>query len=100
MLLEVICCERSVAFAMGNEEEALVNWACDCYSKRKLAQLVDNDEEAKNDEKRLERLVMVAIWCIQEDPSLRPSMKKVNQMLEDVTKVSVLPRPSMFNSAS
>ncbi|KAK7831474.1 g-type lectin s-receptor-like serine/threonine-protein kinase rlk1, partial [Quercus suber] len=44
--------------------------------------LIENDEEAKNDMKRLERLVIVAIWCIHEDPSQRPSMIKVTQMLE------------------
>ncbi|KAI4323354.1 hypothetical protein L6164_022968 [Bauhinia variegata] len=104
MLLEIICCKSSAAFSTGNEEGDLIewdliDWAYDCYSKRKLAQLVDNDEEAKNDEKRLEKFVMVAIWCIQEDPSLRPSMKKVTQMLEGVTEVSVPPRPSLFNSS-
>ncbi|CBI32180.3 unnamed protein product, partial [Vitis vinifera] len=29
-----------------------------------------------NDMKRLERLVMVSIWCIQEDSALRPTMRK------------------------
>ncbi|KAI4323359.1 hypothetical protein L6164_022973 [Bauhinia variegata] len=82
------------------KEDALIDWAYDCYIKKKLAHLVDNDEEAKNDKKRLEKLVMVAIWCIQDDPSLRPSMKKVTQMLEDVVKVSVPPRPSVFNLSS
>lgn len=36
--------------------------------------LVINDEEALSDIRRLERMVMVVIWCIQEDPSLRRSM--------------------------
>ncbi|KAK7831495.1 g-type lectin s-receptor-like serine/threonine-protein kinase lecrk3 [Quercus suber] len=63
--------------------------------------LIENDEEARNDMKRLERLVIVAIWCIQEDPSLRPSMKKVTQMLEGegVIEVSVPPSPSLFTSS-
>ena len=47
---------------------------------------------------RLERLVIVAIWCIQEDPSLRPSMKMVTQMLEGVIEVSVPPCPSLYTS--
>ncbi|KAL6311744.1 hypothetical protein AAG906_022949 [Vitis piasezkii] len=33
-----------------------------------------------NDMKRLERLVMVSIWCIQEDLALRPTMRKVTQI--------------------
>jgi hypothetical protein len=59
---------------------------------------VENDEEARNDMKSLERLVIVAIWCIQEDPSLRPTMKKVTQMLEGVVDVYVPPRPSLYTS--
>ena len=46
-----------------------------------------------NDIKRLERLVMVSIWCIQEDPAPRPAMKKVTLMLEGVVEVFVPPRP-------
>uniref|UniRef100_A0A2N9HJA1 Receptor-like serine/threonine-protein kinase n=1 Tax=Fagus sylvatica TaxID=28930 RepID=A0A2N9HJA1_FAGSY len=98
MLLEIICCKSSVAFAMG-EEEALIDWAYECYKDKKLEKLIENDEEARNDMKRLERLVIVAIWCIQEDPSLRPSMKKVTQMLEGVIEVSVPPRPSLYASS-
>ncbi|KAJ1420855.1 putative serine/threonine-protein kinase [Sesbania bispinosa] len=83
---------------MANEEETLLDWSYHCYSQGKVAKLVENDEEAKNDIKRVENHVMVAIWCIQEDPSLRLSMKKVTQMLEEVTAVFVPPRPSMFSS--
>ena len=98
MLLEIICCKSSVAFALG-EEEALIDWAYECYKDKKLDKLIEDDEEAKNDMKRLERLVIVAIWCIQEDPSLRPSMKKVTQMFEGVIEVSVPPSPSLFTSS-
>ncbi|PIA39974.1 hypothetical protein AQUCO_02600431v1, partial [Aquilegia coerulea] len=77
MLLEIICCRKNC------EPEA-------------LHLLVVNDEEAKNDGKNLERMVMVALWCIQEEPSLRPSMKKVTQMLEGAVEVSMPPSPSSF----
>ncbi|CAI9764656.1 unnamed protein product [Fraxinus pennsylvanica] len=90
--------ESSVVFAMGEEEEALIDWAYDCYSKKKLNKMVENDEEAMNDMKSVERLVMVAIWCIQEDPSIRPPMRRITQMLEGVAEVPVPPRPSVFSS--
>jgi hypothetical protein len=35
----------------------------------------EDDPEALNDMKKLERFVMVAIYCLQEGPSLRPTMK-------------------------
>ncbi|KAK4339100.1 hypothetical protein RND71_040562 [Anisodus tanguticus] len=45
--------------------------------KEELHLLVGDDEEALVDIKRFEKFLMVAIWCIQEIPALRPSMKKV-----------------------
>ncbi|KAJ0020833.1 hypothetical protein Pint_31250 [Pistacia integerrima] len=50
------------------------------------------------DMKRLEKFVMMAIWCIQEDPSLRPSMKKGSQMMEGTVEVSIPPDPSSIFS--
>ena len=75
----------------------MIDWAYECYKNKKLDKLIENAEEASNDVKRLERLVIVAIWCIQEDPSLRPSMKKITQMLEGVIEVFVPPSPSLYN---
>ncbi|KAF5204501.1 G-type lectin S-receptor-like serine/threonine-protein kinase LECRK3 [Thalictrum thalictroides] len=59
----------------------------------RLDLLVEDDEEVIDDMKRLEKLVMIAIWCIQEEPTLRPTMYKVTQMLEGVVDVCVPPNP-------
>ncbi|KAI3850204.1 hypothetical protein MKX03_012098 [Papaver bracteatum] len=98
MLLEIICCRKGVVPELIEEEikAILTDWAYDCYSKGKLEDLVENDEEVINDMRRFERLVMIAIWCIQDEPSLRPSMKKVTQMLEGVLEVSAPPCPYQF----
>lgn len=99
LLLEIICCRKNVDVEMGAEEKAiLVYWAYDCYSEGMLEPLVDSDMEAMNDLKNLERFLMVAIWCIQEDPSLRPTMKKVMLMLEGIVQVSIPPSPFLFSS--
>ncbi|XP_061360185.1 G-type lectin S-receptor-like serine/threonine-protein kinase LECRK3 [Gastrolobium bilobum] len=101
MLLEIICCRRNVDMEFGNEEKAiLTDWAYDCYRARRIDILVDNDDEAINDMKRLERFIMVAIWCLQEDPSLRPTMKKVMLMLEGIAPVTVPPSPCPYTSVS
>ncbi|KAF3452591.1 hypothetical protein FNV43_RR03024 [Rhamnella rubrinervis] len=99
LLLEIICCRRSVDVEMGAEEKAiLAYWAYDCYREGTLDALVENDKEVMNDMKNMERFLMVAFWCIQEDPSLRPSMKKVMLMLEGIVQVSVPPSPFLFSS--
>ncbi|KAK7843047.1 g-type lectin s-receptor-like serine/threonine-protein kinase rlk1 [Quercus suber] len=59
--------------------------------------LVEHDVEVLNDREKLEEYVMIAIWCIQEDPSLRPTMRRVTQMLEDVVEVLVPPCPCPFS---
>ena len=77
----------------------LADWAYDCYNERKLDLLVEKDEEAIDDLKRVENYVMIETWCIQEDPSLRPTMKKVVQMMEGAVEVSFPPGPSSFSSS-
>ncbi|KAJ0096521.1 hypothetical protein Patl1_27266 [Pistacia atlantica] len=40
------------------------------------------EEDEQVELKQLERMIKVALWCILDEPSLRPSMKKVLLMLE------------------
>ena len=83
LLLELICRRRNFEADLEDENQmTLADWAYDCYINRKLDVLVMNDDEALADIKRVEKYVMIAIWCIQENPLLRPTMKKVTQMLE------------------
>ncbi|XP_052179363.1 G-type lectin S-receptor-like serine/threonine-protein kinase RLK1 [Diospyros lotus] len=102
LLLEIISCQRSVGdFENGEVEKAiLTDWASDCLEQGKLEALVENDREALNDRNKLMRFVMVAIWCIQEDPSFRPSMRKVIQMLEGVIEVNHPPCPTTYSFPS
>jgi hypothetical protein len=47
---------------------------------------------------KLERFVKIAIWCTQEGPSFRHTMRKVTHMLERVVDVPIPPCPSPFSS--
>ncbi|KAI5675223.1 hypothetical protein M9H77_06173 [Catharanthus roseus] len=100
MLLEIISCRRCVGEAEIEEGEnpILNHWVWDCFQQGRLDRLVEDDFEALNDMKKLERYVKVGIWCIQEDSSLRPIMRKVCQMLEGVVEVLKPPSPSPFSS--
>ncbi|KAB1221108.1 G-type lectin S-receptor-like serine/threonine-protein kinase RLK1 [Morella rubra] len=100
LLLEIICCRKNFEAEVQDENEMiLADWAYDCYKDRKLDLVVANDKEAMDDMKRVEIYVMIAVWCIQEDPSLRPTMKKVVQMMEGAVEVLVPPDPSSFMSS-
>jgi hypothetical protein len=73
------------------EEVLLSKWAYELLVARELDRL-DLGEDV--DMQKLEKMVMIGIWCIQDEPGLRPSMKTVVMMLEGITDVSVPPRPT------
>ncbi|KAL4027392.1 G-type lectin S-receptor-like serine/threonine-protein kinase RLK1 [Cucumis melo var. makuwa] len=95
MLLEMICCRKNFEMETEDEDEMILSdWVYDCMNEKEIEKLVRDDEEARDDMKKVERFVKIGIWCIQEEPSLRPSMKKVVQMLEGAVEVSTPPDPS------
>lgn len=99
VLLEIISCRKCVE-EMDEEDEdkaILTDWAYDCYNDGALGALVEGDNEALEDKENLEKLVMIALWCVQEDPYLRPNMRDVVHMLEGTVEVQVPPYPSQIS---
>ncbi|GFP94412.1 g-type lectin s-receptor-like serine/threonine-protein kinase rlk1 [Phtheirospermum japonicum] len=99
LLLEIVACRKSVEdMEFGGENPILTDWVWDCFVEGRLDALVENDAEALRDGQTFERFVRVGIWCIQEDASLRPTMRRVFQMLEGSFEVGVPPCPYPINS--
>ncbi|XP_059624217.1 G-type lectin S-receptor-like serine/threonine-protein kinase LECRK1 [Cornus florida] len=96
MLLEIICCRRSLDPDFAEAEVILADWVFHCFDSDRLDKLVQDE---KVDKSKLERMVRVGIWCIQDDPSLRPSMKKVVLMLEGTVDIPTPPSPTSFISS-
>jgi len=98
LLLEIISCRKCLENEESYGPEAiLVDWVVDCFQEGNLEALVRSDIEALNDKKQLERFVMVGIWCVQEDPLTRPTMRKVCQMLEGSVEVTMPPCSCNFS---
>ncbi|KAL1542092.1 G-type lectin S-receptor-like serine/threonine-protein kinase LECRK3 [Salvia divinorum] len=80
-----------------SEDEAILEeWVYDCYATGKIGNLV-GDEMVE--ERKVERMVKIGIWCVQYDPSLRPTMKKVLLMLEGTVEIPMPPSPNSFLSS-
>ncbi|PWA81972.1 bulb-type lectin domain-containing protein [Artemisia annua] len=77
VLLEIISGQRNYAFKMMEEGKVEI------HLDKKM-------KEDENDE-RVKVATRVALWCIQDDMSLRPSMTKVVQMLEGLCTVPPAP---------
>lgn len=100
ILLELVCCRRNVELEITDEEQAILTyWANDCYRCGRIDLLVEGDDEANFNIKKAERFVAVALWCLQEEPTMRPTMLKVTQMLDGAVQISTPPDPSSFISS-
>ncbi|CAN6859226.1 unnamed protein product [Brassica oleracea var. botrytis] len=94
LLLEIVCCKKSVDL---EDNVILIDWAYDCFRNRRLGDLIEDDLEAMEDMEMVERYVKIGIWCIQEEPGMRPNMRSLTQMLEGVAQVHDPPNPSPYS---
>ncbi|KAI4968499.1 hypothetical protein ZWY2020_045829 [Hordeum vulgare] len=91
---------RNVELEVADEEQAILTyWANDCYRCGRIDLLVEGDDEANFNIKKAERFVAVALWCLQEEPTMRPTMLKVTQMLDGAVQIPTPPDPSSFISS-
>lgn len=96
MLLEIIFCKRHTELHRVDEPTLangmiLTDWVLYCVRTGNLGATVSDDHETLSDFRRFERITMVGLWCICPQPTLRPSMKQVLQMLEGTSEVGVPP---------
>ncbi|XP_024180095.2 G-type lectin S-receptor-like serine/threonine-protein kinase LECRK3 [Rosa chinensis] len=92
VLLELVCCRRNLDVSVRAEEIVLSTWIYKCFVSRELHKLIVGGEEVNK--KSLENMVKVGLWCIQDEPALRPSMKSVVLMLQGITDISIPPCPT------
>ncbi|PWA53824.1 bulb-type lectin domain-containing protein [Artemisia annua] len=95
LFFNILCCRRNVDNSLPVDEAVLAEWVYDCYEAGQVSKLVNGEDV---DNWTLVRMVQVGLWCIQEDPSIRPSMKKVLLMLEGSIEIPVPPNPASILS--
>ncbi|XP_074332917.1 G-type lectin S-receptor-like serine/threonine-protein kinase LECRK3 [Apium graveolens] len=88
MLLEILCCRKNIVLDLSEEEAVLEDWVYQCFENNELAKLVTGEEI---DMITFERMVRVGLWCVLDEPSIRPSMKKVLLMLEGTVDIPAPP---------
>ncbi|PON97089.1 Serine/threonine protein kinase [Trema orientale] len=78
--------------AMDKDSEiSLVEWVWIAYGKSKLLSVVDERMGMDFDQKQVECLMIVGLWCAHPDRSLRPSIKQAIQVLNFETTWPNLP---------
>ncbi|CAO2207065.1 unnamed protein product [Urochloa humidicola] len=66
-------------------------WVSDLVREGDIGRAVQGDTDALQDLERVERFARIAMWCVQGDPSMRPTMRSVVWMMEGAMEVDHLP---------
>ncbi|KAK9073125.1 hypothetical protein SSX86_007448 [Deinandra increscens subsp. villosa] len=95
VLLEIVCGRRNFEVSEQTNRKKFSAWAYEEFDKGNVEAIIDPKIRTHEqvDMAQVRRVVEVSFWCIQEQPSHRPMMGKVVQMLEGVSVVEKPPAP-------
>lgn len=98
VLLEIIGGRKNYDSEETSEKSYFPSYAFKMMEEGKLREILDSGLEIDESNETVSTAIKVALWCIQEDMNLRPSMTKVVQMLEGVCSVPQPPTSSPLGS--
>ncbi|KAL2548659.1 G-type lectin S-receptor-like serine/threonine-protein kinase SD2-5 [Forsythia ovata] len=98
VLLEIIGGRKNYDPAESSEKSHFPSYAFKMMEEGKLKDIIDAKLKIDEEDERVGVALKVALWCIQDDMYLRPSMTKVVQMLERVSPVPPPPTASQLGS--
>ncbi|WCJ22763.1 G-type lectin S-receptor-like serine/threonine-protein kinase SD2-2 [Euphorbia peplus] len=105
-LLELLGGRRNVIrpeSTRGGDGEKGERWFFPPYAAQQIIQgnvagVVDYKLGSNYKIEEVERLALVAIWCIQDNEDMRPSMGMVIKMLEGILEVPIPPVPKLLQA--
>ncbi|GKU90835.1 hypothetical protein SLEP1_g4780 [Rubroshorea leprosula] len=101
VLLEIVSGRRNFEVSAETNRKKFSVWAYEEFEKGNMEGILDGrlgDQDV--DMEQVLRAIQVSFWCIQEQPSQRPMMGKVLQMLEGITDVERPPAPKAVTEGS
>ncbi|XP_077247597.1 G-type lectin S-receptor-like serine/threonine-protein kinase At1g34300 isoform X2 [Tasmannia lanceolata] len=100
VLLEIVSGRRNFDVSEETGRKKFSLWAYEEFDRGNIGNIVDNRlAEQEVDVEQLYRAIQVSFWCIQEQPSQRPSMGKVVQMLEGIVVIEKPPAPKTMEGS-
>ncbi|OVA01984.1 Protein kinase domain [Macleaya cordata] len=101
VLLEIVSGRRNFEVSEETGRKKFSTWAYEEFERGNVFSIVDKKlAEHEVDMEQVMRAVQVSFWCIQEQPSQRPKMGKVVQMLEGITAIEKPPVPKAMTEGS
>ncbi|KAJ4701178.1 S-receptor-like serine/threonine-protein kinase [Melia azedarach] len=101
VLLEIVSGRRNFEVSPETNRKKFSLWAYEEFEKGNVEAIVDKRLVGQDvDMEQVMRAIQVSFWCIQEQPSQRPMMGKVVQMLEGIMEIERPPAPKAFTEGS
>ena len=98
VLLEIIGGRKNYDSQQSFEKSHFPAYTFKMMEEGKPEEVLDSSLKYDPNDESIHMAIKVALWCIQEDMALRPSMTKVVQMLEGVSSVHQPPTSSSAGS--
>ena len=101
VLLEIVSGRRNFEVSAETNRKKFSSWAYEEFDKGNVKGILDRrltDQDV--DMEQVVRAIQVSFWCIQEQPSHRPMMGKVVQMLEGIIEIEKPPVPTGVSDGS
>ncbi|KAI5348675.1 PREDICTED: rust resistance kinase Lr10 [Prunus dulcis] len=92
LLFEIIGRRRNLDINIQDSQDWFARWVWKKFEPGELRELMVVCGIEEKDKERAERMVKVALWCVQYKPEVRPLMSVVVRMLEGAAEI---PRPSV-----
>ncbi|ERN07343.1 hypothetical protein AMTRI_Chr12g241360 [Amborella trichopoda] len=94
LLFEIVGRRRNLEMSFPESQEWLPRWVWEKFEKGEIEETLMSFEIGEENKEVAERMVLIALWCVQYKPELRPCMSNVVKMLEG--GVEIFPPPNPF----
>ncbi|KAL6203450.1 hypothetical protein ACLB2K_027150 [Fragaria x ananassa] len=89
--LEIACGRKSMDFDLENSRIILVDWVWGLYGEGKLIEAADPKLCGDFDERQMECLMIVGLWCAHPDYTCRPPIQQAIQVLNFKDQLPTVP---------
>ncbi|KAK4378531.1 hypothetical protein RND71_000393 [Anisodus tanguticus] len=89
--LEIASGRRSIDIKAPEDQVRLVEWVWNLYGTGNLVEATDPRLTQMFNEKEMERLMVIGLWCAHPDNKLRPSIRQAIQVLNSDAQLPILP---------
>ncbi|MCI19855.1 L-type lectin-domain containing receptor kinase IX.1-like, partial [Trifolium medium] len=79
--LEIACGRKAIEPSLGEDNIYLVDWVWELYGIGEVLKACDSRLYGEFNEKEIERLMIVGLWCTHIDHVQRPMIRQVVQVL-------------------